>query len=52
MSRLTQETAVEWFYRVKATPFISLRPQMSYVVNPGGDGRDALAAGLRFEVNF
>ncbi|GMV81296.1 MAG: hypothetical protein AMXMBFR7_24800 [Planctomycetota bacterium] len=51
-TRAVYETALEFFYRVQVTPFLWLQPQLSYVDNPSGTGRDGLAAGLRFEVNF
>ena len=46
------ETAVELFYGFPLTPFFSLKPDLQYIVNPAGDGRDALVAGVRMEVLF
>lgn len=46
------ESVVELFYKYQITPAISLKPDLQYIVNPGGDGRDALALGARFEVSF
>ena len=46
------ETAVELFHRIQLTPWVSLKPDVQYIVNPGGDGRDALAAGVRLEFTF
>ena len=46
------ETAIEFFHKIQLTPFFSLKPDVQYIVNPGGDGRDALAAGVRLEIVF
>ena len=48
------ETAFELYYRVQATPFLSIKPSVEYVVNPNGrkDIDDALAAGVRVEIHF
>ena len=46
------ETAVELFHKFQITPFLSLKPDFQYIVNPGGDGRDALVAGIRMEMTF
>lgn len=49
---LTHETAVEVFYKARLTPWLSLQPDLQFIVNPGGDGKDALAAGLRFAIDL
>ena len=46
------ETAIEMFYKYQLTEFMSLKPDLHYIVNPGGDGRDAIVAGLRVEISF
>jgi len=46
------ETAIEFFHKLQLTEFISIKPDMQYIINPGGDGHDAIAAGLRFEFTF
>ncbi len=46
------ETAIELFYKVQLTEGLSIKPDIQYVVNPGGDGRDALLAGVRVELAF
>jgi porin len=46
------ETAIEVFHQIQVTPAISLKPDLQYIVNPSGAGRDALVAGVRFEVAF
>ena len=46
------ETAFEAFYKLQLTEMLSIKPDLQYVVNPGGDGRDALVAGVRMELAF
>jgi len=48
----THETAVELFYKVWLTPWLILQPDLQFIANPGGNGKDAVAAGLRFAVAF
>lgn len=47
------ETACELFYKIQATGWMSLKPELQYIANPGGVGNDdALALGLRCEIVF
>ncbi len=57
------ETAVELYYRVEVTPFFSLKPDLQFIMNPGGvtgvdngfngrSGVDALVFTLRAELTF
>lgn len=48
------ETTVELTYRVRATPWLALQPDVQYIVNPGTDPTldDAWVVGLRFELNW
>ncbi len=48
------ETAFELFYRLQLTPWASIKPDIQFIVNPGGDSGidDALVGSLRFEVVF
>ncbi len=46
------ETAIEVFYKAQVTEWMSIKPDVQYVVNPGGAGRDALVAGVRLEFGF
>jgi porin len=46
------ETAIELFYKAQVTKWLSLKPDLHYIINPGGDGRDALVAGVRVEWTF
>lgn len=49
----TAETAVELFYRIQLTPYLSVKPDLQYIANPGGAGADdALAATVRVELSF
>ena len=47
------ELAVELFYKVQVTPAVSLKPELQWIQNAGGqDVDDVLVALLRLEVNF
>lgn len=48
------ETVFECFYRFQVTPWASVKPDLQYIVRPGGgsDIDDALVAGVRFEISF
>ena len=46
------ETAIEAFYKYQLTEFMSIKPDLQYIVNPGGDGRDAIVAGVRLGMSF
>jgi porin len=48
----TEETIVEVFYEALLTRWLTLQPDIQFVLNPGGNGRDALVAGSRFYVDF
>lgn len=44
------ETAIELYYKAQITPWMMLQPDLQYIADPGGTGRDALAVGLRFSM--
>ncbi len=46
----THETAVEVFYKAQVNPWFMIQPDMQFIANPGGAGRDALVVGMRFEL--
>lgn len=49
------ECALEAFYILQLTPWLSIQPDLQYVIDPGGDSvatSDALVGILRFTVNF
>lgn len=48
------ETIFELVYKLQLTPTVILRPDLQYVVNPGGDPTldDALVGMLRMEITF
>ncbi|MCA8976894.1 MAG: carbohydrate porin [Planctomycetes bacterium] len=50
----TDETSLEFFYRVQLTPAISIKPDLQYIMGPGGDPSvdDALVGALRVEIVF
>ncbi len=43
------ETAIELFYRASISSRVTLQPDLQFIANPGGNGRDAFVIGLRFE---
>jgi porin len=47
------EVSYELFYKVQATPWFVIQPDLQYIANPGGHGTpDALALSVRMQVNF
>lgn len=47
------ETAIELFYKVQLTPWVSLKPELQLVRNPGGQEVDDVLVGLlRVEIAF
>jgi len=46
------ETVIEWFYGWHLTPAAVIKPDLQYVVTPGGAGRDAVVFTLRFDLSF
>ena len=47
------ETAVEAFYEIRLTPWLSVKPDLQYIHHPGGqDLDDAFAGTIRVEVTF
>ncbi|HET7506097.1 MAG TPA: carbohydrate porin [Kofleriaceae bacterium] len=46
------EWFVEAFYKLRLTSFVSLQPDLQWFRHPGGDGRDALAAGVRLKLKL
>ncbi|RJS94105.1 carbohydrate porin [Salinisphaera sp. Q1T1-3] len=48
-----QETAIEVFHAVRATNWLTIKPDFQYIINPGGMGLDdARVATLRVEANI
>ena len=48
----SEESAIEFFYKVQASPFLYFQPDFQYIVKPDGNQRDAVTAGIRFQVVF
>ncbi|MBI4719455.1 MAG: carbohydrate porin [Planctomycetes bacterium] len=46
------ESVVELMHAFRLTPWLTLKPDVQYIVNPGGDGHDAMALGLRLQFAF
>lgn len=48
-----RETAVETYYKIQVTPWLTVSPDLQWILRPGGlDGPDAFVAGLRVRVTF
>ena len=54
LDNFTSETAIEFFYKIQLTDSVSIKPDIHYIANPGGEGtiKDAVALGARLEVVF
>lgn len=48
----SRETDIELFYKVQVTDWATVQPDMVYISNPSGTGRDAFLVGLRTEIVF
>ena len=47
------ETVIETYYRVQLLPWLTLTPDMQWILRPGGEnGRDAWVIGLRLQATF
>ncbi len=46
------ETVIEFFYKWHLFGFLSLKPDLQYIINPGGTYSDALAIGVRFGLSL
>lgn len=46
------ENIIEWFYKLQVTSKLMVQPDLQWVLNPSGDNRRALVAGLRLGVEF
>jgi porin len=46
------EWFLEAFYKLRLTNFVSLQPDVQWFRHPGGDGRDALVAGVRCKLKL
>lgn len=48
------EVAMELYYKIEVTSFFSIKPDVQYIVNPGGNGStdNAVVGALRVQVAF
>jgi porin len=51
-NRGKSETAIELFYRAQLGSRVSMQPDLQLILHPGGEQRNAIAAGLRFELRL
>ena len=47
---LFYENVTEVFYKAQINDYLVIQPDIQFITNPGGNGRDALVAGIRFEL--
>ena len=47
-----EEMVGELFYKMAVTQWINVQPDLQYITSPAGVERDALAIGIRFEMNL
>lgn len=52
LSGRERENAIELFYKVRTSDWSFLQPDLQYIVSPSGLERDALAVGVRWEMNL
>jgi porin len=52
LERRFGETVFEAYHTFSVTEFLSVRPDVQYILDPGGSGRDAIAIGVRIELAF
>lgn len=50
--RRSYELALETFYKIALTPWITIQPDLQYIVNAGGLYPDALVGTLRADISF
>jgi porin len=50
----TYELVLEWTYALALTPWLTIQPEVQYVINPSGRGtvRDALVVGAQMILHF
>jgi porin len=48
----SSEWFFEAFYKLRLTNFVSMQPDLQWFRHPGGDGRDALVAGIRLKLKL
>lgn len=46
------EVTFEWYYEIALAPWFAVKPDIQYVLEPGGNGRNALVIGVEWTVTF
>ncbi len=46
------EVSLEWFYKMQITPWLSIQPDIQYIIKPNGNGSNAVVMGVRSVINF
>lgn len=49
---MKDETAFEAYYLASFCHSVAAQPDVQYIMNPGGNGKDALVTGIRFSIGF
>ncbi len=49
---VSRETVLELFYKAQLTEWVAIQPDFQYIADTGGNGHDAVAFGIRFEIVF
>lgn len=52
LPEMRDETAFEAYYLASLCGSVAIQPDIQYIINPGGTGKDALVMGVRFYVEF
>jgi porin len=50
----TYELVLEWMYAIAVTPWLTVQPDIQYVIRPGGQARvtNALVVGMQLSFQF
>jgi porin len=46
------EESIETFYKIAITPWLSLKPDLQYIIDPGGKYPDALVGTIRLQISW
>jgi len=52
LANVSNEYGIETFYRFQITPWFHIQPDMQFIANPNGTGRDALVFGIQAGLVF
>jgi porin len=52
LENMRTEVSMEWFYKMQLTPWLSIEPDIQYIIKPSGNGSNAVVMGVRSVINF